>query len=121
MSGLIHGIYGGDIDKLSARLALYPMFERMFYTKKMGAEIVASDQDMWTLACFVGDPAVRKMARDIAEKNGALLHFGSQGLEALPKALEAALRSQPNVEIKTGTPLRKLEYSRGNKKIKVGF
>ncbi|KAK0383266.1 hypothetical protein NLU13_9179 [Sarocladium strictum] len=119
MSGLIHGIYGGDIDKLSAQVSLYPMVEKMFLTRKTGADIVANSLDLWTLACFMGDPAVRKMAKDIADQKGALLHFGSQGLQALPDALEAALRSQPNVKIKTSSPLKKLVYSPSSKKITV--
>lgn len=43
MLGLIYGIYGGDIDKFLVWLVLYLMFERMFYIKKMGVEIVVSD------------------------------------------------------------------------------
>lgn len=122
-SAMIHGIYGGDVDRLSADEALYPIPQNQRVPKswKEATECthVATEVDRHILACFLNDPAVRKMTRDVAKKGGALLHFGSQGLQALPDAIEAALRAQPNVEIKTSSPLRKIEYLKAKKQIKV--
>lgn len=119
-SAMIHGIYGGDIDRLSARWALYPAVESLCTMPKCPEDHFPTTQaDLWTLASFVGDPAVRKMAGDVADKRGTLLHFGSDGLEALPKALESALRGQENLTIKTSSAPRKLEYLRNERKIKV--
>jgi protoporphyrinogen/coproporphyrinogen III oxidase len=120
VSAVIHGIYGGDIDKLDADTALYPQLQALTM-KKMDpqTELVTTQTDFFTLVSFLGDPAVRKMARDVAAKKGALLHFGSKGLQALPEALEAALRDQPNVTIKKSMPLRKIDYMRRDKKVMV--
>ncbi|KAH8177585.1 flavin containing amine oxidoreductase domain-containing protein [Sarocladium implicatum] len=120
VSAVIHGIYGGDIDKLDADATLFPQLQTLTMKKlHPHTEIVSTQTDLFTLASFLGDPLVRKMAKDVAKKKGALLHFGAKGLQALPDALEEALQAQPNVTIKKSMPVRKMEYMRKDKKVMI--
>ncbi|PNY27109.1 Protoporphyrinogen oxidase [Tolypocladium capitatum] len=106
-SAMIHGIYGGDIDKLSAR----SVFDRLYwgyYLPNMGPgvrQMTAREEVL--MSALSQDPEIRRLA---LKPKGSLLHFGPAGMESLTTALADALEAQPNVEIKKGSPVGSISY-----------
>ncbi|PHH67283.1 hypothetical protein CDD81_3052 [Ophiocordyceps australis] len=98
-SAMVHGIYGGDVDRLSARWVL----EGAFVSTYMGRPppgccfMPAHEADL--LADLAPLPHVARLA---SRPHASLLHFGAAGIEALPQALARALHAHPNVQVRTG-------------------
>ncbi|KAF7548377.1 hypothetical protein G7Z17_g7092 [Cylindrodendrum hubeiense] len=115
-SAMVHGIYGGDIDKLSAK----SVFDRIYwgwYLPSLGSRqrpMPMAEKDL--IETLGKDKQIQKLA---SEPKGALLDFGAEGMESLPNALEAALRDQPNVTIKLNTPITSLKHDTNKDKIKI--
>ncbi|KAG5933842.1 hypothetical protein E4U53_000848 [Claviceps sorghi] len=115
-SAMIHGIYGGDIDKLSAR-SVFDRFYWAYYLPNLGANVkhmTAREQVLMTE--LSKDPEIRRMA---LKAQGSLLHFGKEGMDSLPKALEDVLSKTANVEIKKGRPVRNISYDEEMGKVKI--
>lgn len=106
-SAMIHGIYGGDIDRLSARSVLDRAYWA-YYMPNNGALIrhmpEREEQFMNTMA---SESEIVLMAK---KDRNSLLHFGAAGMETLPNALADALESQANVTIKTSSPVDQITY-----------
>ncbi|KAF4464992.1 protoporphyrinogen oxidase [Fusarium albosuccineum] len=115
-SAMMHGIYGGDIDKLSARCVLDRIYWGWYLPDPgLGRRAMPMlEQDI--LESLGKDEQIQKMT---SMPKGALLDFGESGMEALPQALGAALRDQPNVTIKTSERVRRLSYDQTNKRVKI--
>lgn len=115
-SAMIHGIYGGDIDKLSAR----SVFDRVYwayYLPNLGANVKQMTMREQVLMSELSqDAEIRRMA---LKAKGSLLHFGAQGMESLPKALEDVLSKTANVEIKKGRPVRDISYDKETDKVSI--
>ncbi|KYK56003.1 protoporphyrinogen oxidase [Drechmeria coniospora] len=115
-SAMVHGIYGGDIDKLSAR----SVFDRLYwgyYLPDMGPGIrQMTAREEVLMSTLSKDPNVQKLA---LRPKGSLLHFGGAGMESLPTALTHALESQPNVEIVRGSPVAAIDYDRPARQVKI--
>lgn len=115
-SAMIHGIYGGDIDRLSAR-SVFDRFYWTYYLPNPGADMrqmTMTEQKFMTELSL--DPDIRRMA---LKARGSLLHFGKEGMDSLPKALEHVLSRTANVEIKKGRPVRDISYSKETGKVKI--
>lgn len=143
-SAVIGGIYGGNIDKLDAKTALYPMLQSLWIPKdklrRFGfpsrreddpvdkkLEIlvgehaaVCSSTDAVALE-LIADPAIQKMVAKTHAQKPSLLHFGSHGLQALTDALVHALQNQPNVKFKTGCRVKSMERWSGGNKVLVSI
>ncbi|KAH6996614.1 hypothetical protein BKA56DRAFT_609848 [Ilyonectria sp. MPI-CAGE-AT-0026] len=106
-SAMIHGIYGGDIDKLSAKT----VFDRVYwgwYLPNLSSRqrpMPMSEKDL--IETLGKDKQIQKLA---CQPKAALIDFGADGMESLPKALEAALREQPNVTIQLNTPITSIKH-----------
>ncbi|GJN72925.1 oxygen-dependent protoporphyrinogen oxidase [Purpureocillium lilacinum] len=115
-SAMVHGIYGGDIDLLSAR----SVFDRLYwgyYLPNMGPgvrQMTAREEVL--MSSFARDPQIRSMA---LKPKGSLLHFGGAGMESLPLALADALEAQPNVEIRKGSPVSSISYDKEAQKVEI--
>lgn len=110
-SALVHGIWGGDVWKLSMREGT---FQQALIQEKHGATslIAVKDHDFYS-------------GRDIATRNEAAsllaTHFGPSvgyicfrnGFSTLTDALANSLKSNPNVTIKTGNPVSSIRYEQG--------
>lgn len=117
-SAMIHGIYGGDIDKLSAR-SVFDRFYWAYYLPNMGSDLRQMTMREQTFMSELSqDPQIRRMA---LKARGALLHFGRAGMDSLPKALADVLEATPNVEIKKGIPVRDISYDMETEKVNVSF
>ncbi|KAH0596399.1 hypothetical protein MHUMG1_05516 [Metarhizium humberi] len=115
-SAMIHGIYGGDIDKLSAR-SVFDRFYWAYYLPNMGSDLRQMTMREQTFMSELSqDPQIRRMA---LKARGALLHFGRAGMDSLPKALADVLEATPNVEIKKGIPVRDISYDMETEKVNI--
>ncbi|OAQ64258.2 protoporphyrinogen oxidase [Pochonia chlamydosporia 170] len=115
-SAMIHGIYGGDIDRLSAR-SVFDRFYWAYYLPSMGSDLRQMTMREQTFMSELSqDPQIRRMA---LKAKGALLHFGKEGMDSLPRALADALEGTPNVEIRKGIPVRDISYDAETEKVNI--
>jgi oxygen-dependent protoporphyrinogen oxidase len=124
ISAMIHGIYGGDIDKLSALSVFDEMFNkesvrRTLPSRLSNAGFIQPDHE----AAFVREMVLHNdtTIRKSWSVRGVMLTMGKHGMEAIPQGLEAALRSAPNVEFKMGEPVEKLSYNKTVEKVIVSL
>ena len=113
---MVHGIYGGDIDKLSARSVLDKIFWGWYIPNPGAGSRVMPVTERDLLETLGKDRQIQKMA---LTKKGALIHFGEAGMESLTIALGQALKEQHNVEIKLNAPITKVTYDEAAQKVKV--
>ncbi|KAH7136545.1 hypothetical protein EDB81DRAFT_83194 [Dactylonectria macrodidyma] len=115
-SAMVHGIYGGDIDKLSAK----SVFDRQYWgwhsSNVRSGSCVMPYAEVDILKTLGQDEQIQNLA---LQRKGALLDFGEAGMEALPKALEAALSEQPNVTIKMNTPIASIKHDMKTDTVKI--
>ncbi|KAL6357756.1 hypothetical protein LRP88_07931 [Fusarium phalaenopsidis] len=115
-SAMMHGIYGGDINKLSARSVLDRIYWGWYLPNPgLHARPMPMPEEK-ILEALGKDKEIQKLA--LSPKN-ALIDFGESGMETLPRAMADALRSQPNVTIKMGEYAKSLTYDEENKKIEI--
>ncbi|RSM18567.1 hypothetical protein CDV31_002496 [Fusarium ambrosium] len=115
-SAMMHGIYGGDINKLSARSVLDRMYWAWYLPNPGPHARPMPMPEKEILETLGKDKEIQKMA--LLPKN-SLFDFNESGMETLPRAMADALRSQPNVTIKTGEYAKSLTYDQKNKKIEI--
>ncbi|KAM3524004.1 hypothetical protein NHJ13051_004807 [Beauveria bassiana] len=96
VSAMIHGIYGGDIERLSARSVLDRMYYNLHLRPAESGQRHVPVHELAFMNHMVKDAMVCAEAN---KPKGSLVHFGAQGMEALPRALEGALAGQRNVNI----------------------
>lgn len=117
-SAMVHGIYGGDIYKLSARSVLDRMYWAWCIPNPGRDSRPMPLPEKRLLETLGQDKQIQKLA---LEPKGSLLHFGSNGMQSLTDALANALREQPNVTIKTGTPIAKIEYNEAGRTVEASW
>jgi len=125
VSALIHGIYAGDIWKLSMK-SLFPLqwhFEKHYGSmveglyRTVSQNITVMPERDSNLLLELRD---QKLDRDFETKLARCSVFAFRnGLQQLAKALEARLAENGNVTFKTDTRVAKLEHQREAGKIKV--
>lgn len=117
-SAMMHGIYGGDINKLSARSVLDRIYWGWYLPNPGLAARPMPIAEQTLLEALGQDRQIQKLA---LEPKSALIDFGDKGMESLPQAMGAALRDQPNVTIKTGEAVKDIQYNEANQQVQVGF
>lgn len=120
VSAVMHGVYGGDIDKLSVRTAMDEMYAK-YHAKILLQDIgpngfICPQTERSLLADLGQDKMIRQKAK---ETTVSTLTFGKHGMETLPNALEQALRAQPNVRIKLGESIKEVKLDRQHHKVDV--
>ncbi|EGX90565.1 protoporphyrinogen oxidase [Cordyceps militaris CM01] len=116
VSAMIHGIYGGDIERLSARSVLDRMYYALHLPPAAPGHRHVPAHELAFMERRADDDLVCAMAN---RPKGALVHFGAQGMEALPKALENALSGQANVTIRRDTPVTDIAYLPQEERVQV--
>ncbi|KAF5023155.1 hypothetical protein F66182_4788 [Fusarium sp. NRRL 66182] len=116
ISAMMHGIYGGDINRLSARSVLDRIYWGWYLPNPgMGARPMPVPEQQ-LLETLGQDKQIQKMA---LEPKSALVDFGDKGMESLPQAISAALREQRNVTIKTSTPIKSVDFDEASQQVKI--
>ncbi len=129
VSGFLHGIYAGDLYKLSART----LFPQLWHLETMDTGIVGSLFDnMWNRRSLVSyeqlsflsqlsleTPPQQQLSDVLQVLQGASVYTFRRGLHQLVERLESALRDIPNVNIRTSTQAHSLrvDTSEGSKAV----
>lgn len=126
VSAVLHGIYAGDINQLSARSlmskfwydeAMHGSLTRGFLRNYGAQSITEPYKDLMLrqeLQPKISQPMRNAMA-------GASVYTFKQGIRMLSKALEDSLRANRNVEFKTGQRVKGLARDSESGTISVGL
>lgn len=120
VSGMLHGIYGGDVHKLSAKHTIFEKYwQQNMVPSHQGLAWIPKKEYFLQYDIMDGPNrhAVIEMAEKARTKN--LLAF-SDGLLTLTEGLAADLANNKNVTIKTGTAVSALELQDGKVVIGAG-
>jgi oxygen-dependent protoporphyrinogen oxidase len=110
LSAMIHGVWGGDIHKLSAWSILGPHIQKARDREAVGLEPLREIR-------FAHNFGRENGMGESESPGGALfkstrqLFFGRHGLESLPQALADSLGSASNVKMRLGHQVRELTYN----------
>jgi oxygen-dependent protoporphyrinogen oxidase len=116
VSGMMHGIYAGDINKLSAK---HTIFDRLWYYFKsptqQGSNRSWIGQNEWYLLYDMMSGPNRLKVIELAENAvvSKLLAF-EDGLVSLVNGLVKDLETKTNVTFKYGEPVTAVEHQNGN-------
>ncbi|KAF3911753.1 hypothetical protein AA313_de0205944 [Arthrobotrys entomopaga] len=117
ISAVFHGIYAGDIAKLSANSLMHEQYrnEKVYGSIVRGAvgvqESILEDQILRSMY------SVR--TRMLGDIKGTSIYSFKGGMETLTRALDRDLREQDNVVVKTGVEVTGLRYDDDTKSIEV--
>ncbi|RWA13779.1 hypothetical protein EKO27_g1312 [Xylaria grammica] len=112
VSGMLHGIYGGDINKLSAK---HTILDRLWYRYKKPLDgrlpLALVNMKEWLLLYDMLSGINRYKIIELAESavDWKLLAF-EDGLISLVKGLEEDLKMRRNVTFKFNTPVTSLKH-----------
>lgn len=107
-SALFHGIWGGDIWKLSAISSMQQPYIQMRMYGLNRVPLKLHDECLkWDIKSR--NSAVRRMINQFSQS--AYIGF-EDGFGSLTKALVRALQSSPNVTIRTSAPISSIRYDR---------
>ncbi|KAE8449369.1 hypothetical protein EG329_008270 [Mollisiaceae sp. DMI_Dod_QoI] len=123
ISAVFHGIYAGDIDKLSART----LFSRLYHLEKVAGSIGGGFFDMRgngytymeTRDAELRNEMVPKVEELLSQLRMASVFSFKKGIGAFSDALEQSLRTNPNVQFRTNDRITGLEYDVESNGIKI--
>lgn len=130
VSAFLHGIYAGDLYKLSART----LFPQLWHLETMDTGIVGSLFDnMWNGRSLVSyeqlsflvqisqnpTPPTQQIFDLLRSLIGASVYTFKRGMGQLIEALESALSRAPNVTIKTNTVVGSMRFQRDTKMVSL--
>lgn len=131
VSAVLHGIYAGDIEQLSAK-SLFPRLwddegkygsiSAALFARRNEPEVLETDFNVIRYAGQQWRTDVQKdseLAKRIEEIGGSSVYSFKKGIGSLTEALENYLRMNPNVKIQTSHPIDKLEYMESNRTVLV--
>ncbi|KAF9879798.1 protoporphyrinogen oxidase [Colletotrichum karsti] len=114
VSAMIHGIWGGDADKLSMRSFMPAQWWRFGYKPWVSDDeqrnidpLLITRQEKGLIDSLGGDEELRNLLRT-AQKD-QLVQF-KNGMSSLPDTIERELRKRKNVHFKLGEPVLDLRY-----------
>lgn len=114
---MFHGIWGGDVWKLSAAESTLQSLFFQLRTHGMDAKPVKPHDFLSGLDVLARNPAVSDLVHHYGPNFGYLGFHG--GFSTLTDALVGALEENDNVTIKTGTPITAIRYVKGGGKATV--
>jgi len=119
LSGLVHGIYGGDVWRLSVASSFFSRaWLRYCWGPEERGKVPVLPSDLALLGELTRDETLAQVAAHHAAAGKAVFAMRN-GMATLTRALEAALASNPRVTIRRGEPVSKLEHERAHGKVKV--
>ncbi|KAK1988737.1 protoporphyrinogen oxidase [Colletotrichum cereale] len=115
-SAMIHGIWGGDADRLSMRSFMPGPWWRFFQKGERDDWVTIPRSEAGVLKTLAKDQELQGYAR-AAQKDQ--LVFFKKGLSDLPNAIVRGLRHRKNVAFKLGAPVTDLSFDREAAQISV--
>lgn len=116
LSGMMHGIYGGNIDKLGLASVLPAVWHGVHRRVGEGEELIPR-QDYELLKEL--DPRKRGIEGDVRVWSVAEVMSFPEGMGTFVDGMREALERCPNVTIKTGAPVTRLQYREELDKVEV--
>ena len=112
VSAVFHGIYAGDIHQLSAKSILRRFWD---YEGQHGSIMegtrAAWEQTSKNVRSRSSSSAAPKNTSSLQDRmRGASVFTFKEGIGQFSSALEASLRTNPNVEFKTGETVTSIDY-----------
>lgn len=122
ISAMVHGIYAGDVSKLSVRSTLGMLYHlekeygSVVFGLLMGGGAIETPWDL-TLKERIAkhEPEIK----DFVDKTS--IYSFHEGLEALSKALEKQLIEEGRVKILKNSKVEKLDFDMPNRSVKVNI
>lgn len=115
-SAMFHGVWGDDVEDISALSALYKIWHKQAGTFDGGYLPLSDVRIMETL----GNKDERNVAM-FHHPPGTMYHFGPKGMQWLPRNLSQALQATENVDMRSKTGVEDIQYDKGAGQIKVSF
>ncbi|KAK2057798.1 protoporphyrinogen oxidase [Colletotrichum caudatum] len=115
-SAMIHGIWGGDADRLSMRSFMPGPWWRFFQKGERDDWVTIPRSEAGLLGTLAKDQELQAYAR-AAQKDQ--LVFFKKGLSDLPNAIERGLRRRKNVTFKLGEPVTDLSFDRESAQVSL--
>ncbi|KAK3300301.1 uncharacterized protein B0H64DRAFT_380544 [Chaetomium fimeti] len=115
LSGMIHGITGGDVWKLSMGSGFLADHTMPNNIRRIGCSPVRT-ADFEMMVALLKNKAVFDLASQHLDTSALWFR---DGFSTLPKALAAALEKNPIVTIRTGTPVRLVDYREDVDKVAI--
>lgn len=110
VSAALHGIYAGDVDKLSMK-SLFPKEWRDEQVHGSLARGVFTTQKAERLDDLVFRAQLQEENRAFLKKlKGSVMYCFKYGMETLTKAIEKDLKKSPHVRILTDTEVKNVSY-----------
>lgn len=118
LSGMVHGIWGGSLDKLGVASVLPAVWYGIHRPPPPGTKLVPKqDHDLMKELHFGRwGPEKEESMRELSVQE--VISFPN-GMSAIVHALRAALAACPGVTIRTGSPVSKIRYLEKQDKIEV--
>ncbi|KAI0852604.1 Protoporphyrinogen oxidase [Daldinia vernicosa] len=112
VSGMMHGIYGGDVYKLSARQTIFKSLWRSHKFQSEPGTVLVEAKDPILIRSLMSSPNRYKI-RELFEKAGVATIAFEDGLLTLSNSLIQDLKNQKNVTIKASSQVTSLKYESG--------
>lgn len=118
LSAGIHGVWGGNIEKLSAMSVFSWFFHSSAMSNSHGGVVKRRlTEEVFKNKFLAENPHVKEFS-DTRPKS-EVLTCGEYGLEALPIAIHDMLESADNVDIRLGSPVERITYQEHSKAIEA--
>jgi oxygen-dependent protoporphyrinogen oxidase len=122
VSAVLHGIYAGDVNQLSARSLMGKMYHQEAVSGSIfHAGITAMKEQMVDFSRKDADlhQELAPKIRGLTSLRNASVYTFKKGIGALTEGLEASLRARHNVEIKLNHKVTSLVYNGENDVVQV--
>ena len=116
LSAMMHGIYGGNLDKLSFP-SVMPAFWYNFHLEKGVDEVLIPRGDYELLKEL--DPRKRGIEEEVRAWSKAEVISFPDGMGSLASAIRDELEKKANVVLKPSTPVSKLRYISDQNKVEL--
>jgi protoporphyrinogen/coproporphyrinogen III oxidase len=117
VSAIFHGIYGGDIDKLSMR-DLSPAVWYRFFCRREHNHVLMPQKNIHLMETL--GPKVLQQSPGVFPSKADLLTFPG-GMQTLTHTIRKELDSRPNVTFALNSTVEKLRYDRASNTTQVSF
>lgn len=123
VSAVFHGIYAGDIDKLSARSLMAKPYHMEKVAGSLSEAFMFSRRGNYSWALTKDCELRRELGPKVEELTDELalasVFSFKKGIGTLTDALEKSLRGNPNVQFRTNDPITAFKYDVESNSIQV--
>lgn len=123
VSAVFHGIYAGDINKLSAKSLLAKLYHFEKVSGSVGEAFFDMRKNRYSWVSTADNDLRKEMAPKVEEMlralTGASVFSFKGGIGTFTNVLEKSLRGNPNVQFRTNDPITSLEHDLESNSIQV--